>query len=90
MMAVVLIVIVGAVITIAVVLGIVIVVGTRRAEPAQPPLPSHEARGGLVAKFECQECGAELDKDAVTDKQGFIFVDCSYCGSTYQLIEEPV
>ncbi len=90
MLSIMLIVIVAAVIAIAVVLGIVIVVGTRRAEPAQPPLPSHEARGGLVAKFKCQECGAELDKDAVTDRQGFTFVACSYCGSTYQLLEEPV
>ena len=84
------IILIAGVVVIAVVLGIVIVAETRQAKPTQPPLPSHDARGGLVAKFKCQECGAELDKDAVTDRQGFTFVACSYCGSTYQLIEEPV
>ena len=81
----------GIVVIVAiVVLGIVIVTRDRQAGPAQPPLPSHEARIGIVEKFKCQECGAELDKDAVSDRQGFTFVSCSYCGSTYQLLEEPV
>ncbi len=83
--------IVAVVIVVAiVVLGIVIVTRDRQTGSAQPPPPSHEVHSGIVVKFKCQECGAELDKDAVTDRQGFTFVACSYCGSTYQLLEEPV
>lgn len=81
--------IVAAVIIVAVVLGIVIVAQTRPTGSAQPFLPPREARGGVI-KFECQDCGAELDKDAISDRQGLSFVSCSYCGSTYQLLEEPV
>ncbi len=90
MLSVVMIVAVVIVVAVVVVLGIVIATRDSQARSVQPPLPSHETRGGLVAKFKCQECGAELDKDAVTDRQGFTFVACSYCGSTYQLVEEPV
>ncbi len=40
-------------------------------------------------KLKCQNCGADLDKNSVTVKAGGIFVNCPYCGSTYQITEEP-
>jgi DNA-directed RNA polymerase subunit RPC12/RpoP len=42
-----------------------------------------------VEKLKCQSCGAELSKDAVSLVQGALMVKCPYCGSTYQLTEEP-
>ena len=40
-------------------------------------------------KLKCQSCGAELDKDSVTLAQGAAIINCPYCGSTYQITEEP-
>jgi len=42
-----------------------------------------------LAKMKCQNCGAELSKDSVTVKEGAIFIDCPYCGASYQMVEEP-
>jgi hypothetical protein len=42
-----------------------------------------------AAKLKCQNCGADLDKNSVTVKAGGIFVNCPYCGGTYQITEEP-
>jgi predicted RNA-binding Zn-ribbon protein involved in translation (DUF1610 family) len=42
-----------------------------------------------VEKLKCQSCGAELSKDSVSLVQGAVMINCPYCGSTYQLTEEP-
>jgi uncharacterized Zn-finger protein len=42
-----------------------------------------------VEKLKCQSCGAELSKDSVSLVKGAIMINCPYCGSTYQLTEEP-
>jgi predicted RNA-binding Zn-ribbon protein involved in translation (DUF1610 family) len=42
-----------------------------------------------VEKLKCQSCGAELSKDNVSLVQGAVMIKCPYCGSTYQLTEEP-
>ena len=82
------------VIVVVVVLGAIVSAGSRRAQLEQSPLPSHKAqgmaRGGAVGleKLQCQECGAELGADDITARQGLTFVSCSYCGSTYQFVEE--
>jgi len=39
--------------------------------------------------MKCQKCGAQLDKDSVTLKEGAIFVSCPYCGSDYEVEEAP-
>jgi Zn finger protein HypA/HybF involved in hydrogenase expression len=39
--------------------------------------------------LKCKNCGAELDKEAVSVKQGAVFISCPYCHSQYQLEEEP-
>ncbi|MCP4537454.1 MAG: hypothetical protein GY832_09940 [Chloroflexi bacterium] len=84
---------VGAIIVL-VVLGVIVSTESRRAQLDRSPSPPSEtqgmARGGAVGleKLECQECGAELGADDVTAKQGLTFVSCSYCGSTYQFVEE--
>jgi uncharacterized Zn-finger protein len=42
-----------------------------------------------VEKLKCQSCGAELSKDSVSLVKGAVMINCPYCGSTYQLTEEP-
>ncbi|MBN1955378.1 MAG: hypothetical protein JW900_10050 [Anaerolineae bacterium] len=42
-----------------------------------------------MEKLKCRECGAELAKESVSVKEGAIFISCPYCGSTYQVVEEP-
>ena len=42
-----------------------------------------------VEKLKCQSCGAELGKDSASLVQGAVMINCPYCGSTYQLTEEP-
>ncbi len=39
--------------------------------------------------MKCQKCGAQLDKDSVTLREGAIFVSCPYCGSDYEVEEAP-
>jgi DNA-directed RNA polymerase subunit RPC12/RpoP len=43
----------------------------------------------VVEKLKCQNCGAELGKDTASLVQGAVMINCPYCGSTYQLTEEP-
>ena len=42
-----------------------------------------------VDKLKCQSCGGVLSKDHVSLVQGAVMISCPYCGSTYQLTEEP-
>lgn len=82
------------VVIVAVIIGVGIVASKSRRSSTQPPLSSAEsevARGARVGleKLKCQECGAELEQDDITVREGLTFVSCSYCGSTYQLVEEP-
>jgi hypothetical protein len=42
-----------------------------------------------LASLKCDQCGAALDRDAITVKEGAILVSCPYCGAAYQVVEEP-
>ena len=37
----------------------------------------------------CRACGGALGKESVAVKAGAVFVNCQYCGATYQIEEEP-
>lgn len=37
----------------------------------------------------CRSCGGTLGKESVTVKAGAVFVNCEFCGATYQIEEEP-
>jgi len=39
--------------------------------------------------LKCQKCGAQLDKNSITLKEGAIVVTCPYCGSVYEIEEAP-
>ena len=40
-------------------------------------------------RINCESCGAELESEHISVKAGAIFVSCPYCGSDYQMVEEP-
>jgi Zn finger protein HypA/HybF involved in hydrogenase expression len=42
-----------------------------------------------LADMKCRSCGGSLGKESVTVKAGAVFVNCQYCGATYQIEEEP-
>ena len=80
------------VVIITVGLVVVVLARSRRPRPVQPDqeIVQQVERGGKVGleKLECRECGAELEKDSITVEKGITLISCSYCGSTYQLVEE--
>jgi len=85
--------IVGGV-SLAVGVVIVWVVRTRGPAPIQQITQQVELdveMGGdvNVEKLKCQSCGAELSKDHMALAHGAVTINCPYCGSTYQLTEEP-
>jgi DNA-directed RNA polymerase subunit RPC12/RpoP len=81
------------VVSVAIGLGIIALVKFREPKPAQPPqeiIQKIDLSGDIeVEKLKCQECGAALEKDSITVEEGAIMISCPYCGSTYQLVEEP-
>ena len=72
--------------------AIVWVVRTRGPAPIQQITQQLELEmpGDVTAdKLKCQSCGVELGKDSASLVQGAVMIKCPYCGSTYQLTEEP-
>jgi hypothetical protein len=73
-------------------LGIIVVMRLREPKPEQQ-ITIHqqvEVSGEVDAEaLKCRNCGSQLDKSAISVVQGAIMVTCPYCGTTYQLTEEP-
>ncbi len=42
-----------------------------------------------LEQMKCRSCGGPLDRDAIAVKAGAIFVNCPYCGTSYQIEEAP-
>jgi len=42
-----------------------------------------------LEQIQCRNCQGTLDKDSIEVKAGAIFVNCPYCGASYQFEEEP-
>ena len=42
-----------------------------------------------LEQMKCRNCGGALSKDSLELKLGAIYVNCPYCGATYQIEEEP-
>jgi hypothetical protein len=42
-----------------------------------------------LEKMKCQSCGATLSKDSITTRAGAVVIDCPYCGTSYEIEEEP-
>jgi Zn finger protein HypA/HybF involved in hydrogenase expression len=42
-----------------------------------------------LEQMKCQSCGGALSKENLIVRAGAIFVDCPYCGASYQIEEAP-
>lgn len=65
-----------------------------RMQPSAPTQVTHIQKIDLTGdvhleQMKCQSCGGALSKDHLVVKAGAIFVDCPYCGTSYQIEEEP-
>ena len=85
--------IVVGIISVAIGLGIIALIKFREPKPAQPPqeiIQKIDLSGDIeMETLKCEKCGGELKKDSITVKEGAIFISCPYCGSAYQMVEEP-
>jgi uncharacterized membrane protein len=74
-----------------VVVGVaVFVIIKMRPQPPQEIVQKVDLTGDVAMQgLKCKNCGADLDKNSITVKEGAIYVSCPYCGSTYQIVEEP-
>ncbi len=70
--------------------GLFIIKFARSKVPEQRIVHQVDLSGDVHAEqLKCKVCGAPLDKDSITVKAGGVFVDCPYCGTHYQIEEEP-
>ena len=70
--------------------GIFIARITRMKIPDQRIIQEIDMSGDVhPEEMTCNACGAALDKDSVSVRAGGVFVDCPYCGTSYQIEEEP-
>ncbi|MCX7681624.1 MAG: hypothetical protein N2508_06640 [Anaerolineae bacterium] len=78
------------VISVGIGLGIIALVKFREPKPAQQIVQKIDLSGDIqLETLKCQKCGGELQKDSITIKEGAVFISCPYCGSYYQMVEEP-
>ena len=70
--------------------GIFVAAITRMKVPEQRIIQEIDLSGDVrPEEMKCNACGAALDKDSVSVRAGGVFVDCPYCGTSYQIEEEP-
>jgi len=85
--------IIVGVISVGIGLGIIALIKLREPKPAQPPqeiIQKIDLSGDMeLETLKCQKCGGELQKDSISIREGAIFISCPYCGSAYQMVEEP-
>ena len=74
------------------VLGIIVAIRLREPKPKQEVTIRQQVdlTGDVeLETFKCTNCGSQLDKSAISVVQGALMVACPYCGTTYQITEEP-
>ena len=77
---------------VAVGLGIIVALRLREPKPEQEVTIRQEIdlSGDVdLEALQCERCGGHLSKDDVGMVEGAVMVNCPYCGSTYQIVEEP-
>ena len=58
--------------------------------PGQTIIQNFDLPGTTTeAQIKCKACGGTINPKDVTVQAGAIFVKCPYCGTSYQLQEEP-
>ena len=75
-------------------IGLVLIWFARRQAPAPTAPEEVTLKIDLPAdvkldKFQCENCGGDLTLDNVEMVAGAPTVNCPWCGTTYQLKEEP-
>jgi len=73
-------------------LGIIVAVRLREPKPKQEVTIRQQidlAGDMEMETLKCRNCGSQLDKNAISTAQGAIVVTCPYCGTSYQMTEEP-
>ena len=73
-------------------LVIIVIIKMREPKPEQKVVVEQkiDLSGDIeLEKLQCKNCGAELDKRSITLAQGAVVVSCPYCGTSYQMVEEP-
>jgi len=73
-------------------LAIIVAIKMREPKPEQKVVVEQkiDLSGDIeLEKLQCKNCGAELDKKSITLAQGAVVVSCPYCGTSYQMVEEP-
>jgi hypothetical protein len=72
--------------------GIIVAVRLREPKPKQEVTIHQQIdlTGDVDAEaLKCRNCGSQLDKNAISVVEGAIMVTCPYCGTTYQITEQP-
>lgn len=73
-------------------IGVVIIIAIKMREPKpkQEIVQKIDVSGEIaMERLKCKNCGALLDKDSIKLAEGAIVISCPYCGTTYQMVEEP-
>lgn len=82
--------IIVGIITVGIGLAIILFIKLREPKPAQQIIQKVDLTGEIgTSQLKCKNCGADLDKNSISLKEGAIYVSCPYCGSNYQIVEEP-
>jgi Na+/melibiose symporter-like transporter len=64
--------------------------GKREAQAKQELIQKIELSGDInLEKLTCRNCGGALSSDNIKMVAGAPVVTCPYCGTSYQLTEEP-
>jgi predicted RNA-binding Zn-ribbon protein involved in translation (DUF1610 family) len=82
----------GGIVLAALGLGIIVAIRLREPKPKQEVVIKQQVDIGgdvQVEQLKCKNCGAPLDKSAISVVQGAVMVNCPNCGTTYQIVEEP-
>jgi len=73
-------------------IGIIVAIRLREPKPKQEVVVRQQIDFSGEVDMEalkCESCGAQLDKSAISLKEGAVMVTCPYCDATYQIVEEP-
>jgi hypothetical protein len=73
------------------IIGVAIIVGiyytTRKPKTV---IQRFEVSGQMkAASIKCPNCGASVDANQIKIVSGVPYATCSYCGTTFEVIEEP-
>ena len=72
-------------------IGIAVIAGSLVPEPQtqnRHPTP-RSLRQMKAAQIKCPNCGGSINADQIKITQGVPYVKCPYCGTTFEVAEEP-